>query len=121
MSGKISPVLVWPEAPLPHSPRSFPPRGPRRSGLRGTGAVGFAEPPLPVTEQLQYSVMIGEQRRPVAHADDVNLRGGEPLVEALLIGRVQGARGFIQEGVGRVIEQHAGKRDLLLLAQGEQI
>jgi predicted nucleic acid-binding protein len=54
------------------------PNGPiarrRRRDLRGPGALGATDPSVPVSEQLKYSVMIGEQSRMVAHADDVALR-----------------------------------------------
>ena len=39
--------------------RACPPSLQGRRDLRGAGALGAADPPVPVAEQLKYSVMIG--------------------------------------------------------------
>jgi len=60
-----------------------------------------------------------EQRLMVTDADDGRRSVFQAKVQGFFVGRIEGASRFIEKGVARTIDQHTGKCEPLLLANGK--
>jgi hypothetical protein len=94
--------------------------GPARRHACGTGeaALDGREPPGPVTEQLEPTIMVLFERGAMTDADHDAVRqpGAQRPVQRELLSLVECGGRFVEEDRLRLVQQYSGERDALLLA-----
>src|SRR5262245_53884636 len=73
----------------------------------GAELLGGADLPAAIAEELEDVFVVFADRIVVADADERGRRAAEELIEAFLVGHVQGARGFVEHDVFRLGDQYA--------------
>jgi hypothetical protein len=69
--------------------------------------------------EVENLVVVREEAGTVTDADDGAVESFEVLVEVGFVSRVEGAGGFVEEGVAGLGEVETGKSEALLFATGE--
>lgn len=82
------------------------------------GRMGF---PVAVTGELKHLGVVLEEGRAVADADHGGPGAGELPVKVFLVGDVEGAGRFVENGEGRLCQQQAREGEALLFADRQHL